>query len=84
MVDPRLSDSESSSQKSLEDCKELAGRLSGMFVGAARNKHKTQILNIVKDGITFAFEDAPKRLPFLVTAILPFVSKLPPSEIITM
>ncbi|KAJ6827296.1 sister-chromatid cohesion protein 3 [Iris pallida] len=67
--------------RSLSDCKDLAARLSGTFVGAARNKHKSDILKIVKDGISFAFMDAPKQLYFLEVAVLPFVSKLPTSDI---
>ncbi|CAL5389986.1 unnamed protein product [Camellia sinensis] len=46
--------------KSFQECKDLAARLSGTFVGAARNKHRSDILKIVKDGIEYAFVDAPK------------------------
>lgn len=78
------SNDESSTSKSLADCRELAVRLSGMFIGAARNKHRAQILKIVKDGISFAYIDAPKQLSFLEASILPFVTKLPTSDIVDM
>eukprot|EP00262_Sarcandra_glabra_P011640 TRINITY_DN2834_c0_g2_i1.p1 TRINITY_DN2834_c0_g2~~TRINITY_DN2834_c0_g2_i1.p1 ORF type:complete len:207 (-),score=51.33 TRINITY_DN2834_c0_g2_i1:171-701(-) len=51
-------------------------------MGAARNKHRSHILKIVKDGVSFAFEDAPKQLPFLEGALLQFVSKLPTSDVL--
>ncbi|CAL5335263.1 unnamed protein product [Camellia sinensis] len=47
-------------KRSFQECKDLAARLSGTFVGAARNKHRSDILKIVKDGIEYAFVDAPK------------------------
>lgn len=53
-----------------------------MFIGAARNKHKSQIMKIVKDGISYAFENAPKQLAFLDCAVFPFVSKLPTPDIL--
>lgn len=68
--------------KSFEECKDLAIRLSGIFIGAARNKHKSDILKIVKEGIEYAFEDAPKQLPFLESAVLQFVSKLPTPDVL--
>ncbi|CAA7398500.1 unnamed protein product [Spirodela intermedia] len=75
-------DDESSTSKSLADCRELAVRLSGTFIGAARNKHRVQVLKIVNDGISFAYIDAPKQLSFLEAAILPFVSKLVTTDIV--
>ncbi|XP_078178938.1 sister-chromatid cohesion protein 3-like [Carex rostrata] len=68
--------------KSLSDCKELASRLSGTFVGAAVNKHKSEIIKIVKDGVEFAFSDAPYLLIFLEVALIPFVSKLPSADVL--
>ncbi|XP_041994459.1 sister-chromatid cohesion protein 3-like isoform X2 [Salvia splendens] len=70
------------SSKQFQECKSLAARLSGPYVGAARNKYKAEILNIVREGINFAFSEAPKQLSFLDGAMLPFVSKLPPSDIL--
>ncbi|XP_047941271.1 sister-chromatid cohesion protein 3 isoform X1 [Salvia hispanica] len=70
------------SSKQFQECKSLAARLSGPYVGAARNKYKAEILNIVREGISFAFSEAPKQLSFLDGAMLPFVSKLPPSDIL--
>lgn len=81
-VDLSMSGNESLASKSYSDCKDLATRLAGTFMGAARNKHKLEILKIVQGGISFAFEDAPKRLPFLEGAVLSFVSKLPTSEVL--
>ncbi|XP_062087056.1 sister-chromatid cohesion protein 3-like isoform X2 [Humulus lupulus] len=72
----------SRSDKYFRDCEELASRLSGTFVGAARNKHRLDILKIVKDGIEHAFVDAPKQLGFLEASVLPFVSKLPTPDIL--
>ncbi|KAI8025496.1 Sister-chromatid cohesion protein 3 [Camellia lanceoleosa] len=68
--------------KSFQECKDLAARLSGTFVGAARNKHRSDILKIVKDGIEYAFVDAPKQLSFLDGAVVHFVSKLPTPDIL--
>ncbi|CAL9060644.1 unnamed protein product, partial [Musa banksii] len=81
-VDLSSGSNESLASKSYSDCKELASRLSATFTGAARNKHKSEILNVVKDGISYAFLEAPKHLSFLEAAVLPFVSKLPTSDIL--
>ncbi|KAH6766345.1 sister-chromatid cohesion protein 3 [Perilla frutescens var. hirtella] len=70
------------SSKKFQECKDLAARLSGSYVGVARNKYKAEILNIVREGINFAFSDAPKQLSFLEGAVLHFVSKLPASDIL--
>ncbi|KAM1228986.1 hypothetical protein ACFX13_008223 [Malus domestica] len=75
-------DDESSASKRFQECKELAARISGMFIGAARNKHRSNILKIVSDGIEYAFLDAPKQLSFLEGAVIHFVSKLPTSDIL--
>ncbi|KAJ4829530.1 hypothetical protein Tsubulata_035680 [Turnera subulata] len=77
LVDLSSSSDQSSSAKSFQDCKDLAARLSGTFMGAARNKHRSDILKIVKDGIEYAFIDAPKQLSFLEAGVLQFVTKLP-------
>ncbi|WOL10689.1 hypothetical protein Cni_G19448 [Canna indica] len=75
-------DDESLMRKSYSDCKALVSGLSTTFIGAARYKHKSEILNIVKDGIPYAFSDAPEHLSFLEVAVLPFVSKLPTLDIL--
>ncbi|KAL9228113.1 hypothetical protein vseg_003727 [Gypsophila vaccaria] len=67
--------------KSFNDFKELGIQLSGTIVGAIRSKHRSDILKIVKDGINYAFADAPKQLSFLVGAVLPFVRKLPLNDL---
>ncbi|ESQ39447.1 hypothetical protein EUTSA_v10001288mg [Eutrema salsugineum] len=72
---------ESRADKFLEECRELAGRLSGMYIGAARNKHRLEILSVVKEGVEFAFRDAPKQLLFLEVAILPFATRLSVADI---
>lgn len=84
MVELSRSDDESLATKSLLECKELATRLSGTFIGAARNKYRLDILNIVTDGIEHAFVDAPKQLSFLEGCVLQFVSKLPTPDILDM
>lgn len=58
--------------------------MSATFAGAARSKHRLRIFEIVKNGIAFAFEDAPKKLSFLEGAVLQFVPKLPVSDIMDM
>ncbi|KAL6564273.1 peptidyl-prolyl cis-trans isomerase precursor [Orobanche minor] len=73
---------ESQSSKSFQECKDLAARLSGSYVGAARNKYKAEILNIVQEGINFAFSHAPRQLSFLDGVLVHFVSKLPAPDII--
>ncbi|KAL3644830.1 peptidyl-prolyl cis-trans isomerase precursor [Castilleja foliolosa] len=73
---------ESLSSKSFQECKDLAARLSGSYVGAARNKYKIEIFNIVKEGINFAFSNAPKQLSFLDGVVMHFVSKLPAPDIL--
>ncbi|CAN1851747.1 Sister-chromatid cohesion protein 3, partial [Linum perenne] len=82
MLDVSRTDDELVTSKSFQDCKDLAGRISGSFAGAARNKHRSDILKIVKDGIDYAFLDAPKQLSFLESVVLHFVSKLPVSDIL--
>lgn len=72
------------SSKKFQECKNLAARLSGSYVGAARNKYKAEILNIVTEGINFAFSEAPKQLSFLDGAMMHFVSKLPAPDILDM
>uniref|UniRef100_A0A1J3K5K3 Sister-chromatid cohesion protein 3 n=1 Tax=Noccaea caerulescens TaxID=107243 RepID=A0A1J3K5K3_NOCCA len=72
---------ESRVDKCLEVCRELAGRLSGMYIGAARNKYRLEILSVVKEGVEFAFRDAPKQLLFLEVAVLPFATRLPVPDI---
>ncbi|EEF41668.1 sister-chromatid cohesion protein 3 isoform X2 [Ricinus communis] len=76
------SDDGSVLRKSFQDCKDLAARLSGTFMGAARNKHRADILKIIKEGIEYAFKDAPKQLSFLESAMLHFVSKLPTPDVL--
>jgi cohesin complex subunit SA-1/2 len=53
-------------------------------MGAARNKHKSDILKIVRDGIEYAFLDAPKQLSFLEGTVVHFVPKLPVIDILEM
>ncbi|KAM7495930.1 hypothetical protein LguiA_020344 [Lonicera macranthoides] len=72
-----VSSDDSLSSKTFQECKDLAIRLSGTFVGGVRNKHRADILKIVKNGIEYAFVDAPKQLSFLEGAVLHFVFKLP-------
>ncbi|XP_057964009.1 sister-chromatid cohesion protein 3 isoform X2 [Malania oleifera] len=79
-----LSKSHDEGMKSFLECKNLAARLSGIFVGAARNKHRTDILQIIKNGIEYAFLDAPKQLSFLESAVLPFISKLPTADVLNI
>ncbi|KAK4558523.1 hypothetical protein RGQ29_008026 [Quercus rubra] len=82
IVELSKSDEEPLTSKSFIECKDLATRLSGTFMGAARNKHRSDILKIVKDGIDYAFVDAPKQLSFLEGAVLHFVSKLPTPDVL--
>ncbi|XP_075642454.1 sister-chromatid cohesion protein 3 [Castanea sativa] len=82
VVELSKSDEEPLTSRSFVECKDLATRLSGTFMGAARNKHRSDILKIVKDGIDYAFVDAPKQLSFLEGAVLHFVSKLPTPDVL--
>ncbi|EOX94906.1 Sister-chromatid cohesion protein 3 [Theobroma cacao] len=75
-VECSKSDDVSLKSQSFQECKNLAARLAGMFIGAARNKHRPEILKIVKEGIEHAFEDAPKQLSFLEASVLHFASRL--------
>ncbi|KZV32380.1 sister-chromatid cohesion protein 3 [Dorcoceras hygrometricum] len=68
--------------KSFQECKDLASRLSGLYAGAARNKYKSEIMNIVKEGINYAFLHAPRHLSFLDGVMLQFISKLPAPDIL--
>ncbi|CAM8979400.1 unnamed protein product [Rhodiola kirilowii] len=67
--------------KSFMDFHDLSIKLAGVFSGTARNKHRQDVLKIVKDCIVYAFVDAPKKLSFLEGAVLHFVSKLPTQDI---
>ncbi|XP_059437429.1 sister-chromatid cohesion protein 3 [Corylus avellana] len=82
MVELSTSDVDPLTSKSFLECKDLGTRLSGTFMGAARNKHRSDILKIVKDGLDYAFVDAPRQLSFLEGAVLHFVSKLPTSDVL--
>ncbi|KAK9945465.1 hypothetical protein M0R45_010980 [Rubus argutus] len=82
MIELSRSDDESLASKHFLEFKELAARLSGTFIGASKNKHKSDILKIVNEGIEYAFIDAPKQLSFLEGAVLHFVSKLPTPDIL--
>ncbi|XP_073008392.1 sister-chromatid cohesion protein 3 isoform X1 [Typha latifolia] len=82
LVDVSGGDNESLISRTHADCKDLATRLSATFTGAARNKHKSEILKIVQAGVSFAFLNAPKQLHFLEVAVLPFVSKLLTSDVL--
>ncbi|XWS76479.1 hypothetical protein CRYUN_Cryun01aG0179800 [Craigia yunnanensis] len=75
-VELSKSDDESLKIESFLECKNLAARLAGIFIGAARNKHRPEILRIVKEGIEYAFQDAPKQLSFLEASVLHFASRL--------
>jgi len=77
MIEASKTDEDWTTSKSFFQCKELASRLSATFLGSARNKHRPNILRIVKEGIAYAFEDAPKKLPFLEGGVLQFALKLP-------
>ncbi|GAB4829713.1 peptidyl-prolyl cis-trans isomerase precursor [Ancistrocladus abbreviatus] len=81
MIQCNNGNDESLANKSFVDCKDLAARLSGTFAGVARNKHRPDILKIVRGGIEHAFADAPMQLSFLEAAVLPFASKLPATDI---
>ncbi|KAH7366553.1 hypothetical protein KP509_18G084600 [Ceratopteris richardii] len=74
-------DEDWSTSRSFLSCKELASKLSATFSGSARNLYKSSILYIVKEGIKYAFLDAPKQLPFLEAGVLQFALKLPPVEL---
>ncbi|TVU23845.1 hypothetical protein EJB05_26228 [Eragrostis curvula] len=67
--------------KAYSECQDLASRLAGSYVGIARNKNKSEILKIIHEGFSFAFADLPKQLSFLEAALLPFVAKLPSTDI---
>lgn len=74
----------SSVNKSFLGCEQLAVQLSGTIVGAAKSKHRLDILKLVKDGVDYAFSDGSERLSFLVGAVVPFVEKLPSTDILDM
>ncbi|KAL8198113.1 hypothetical protein R6Q57_024198 [Mikania cordata] len=77
------SNDESLSSRRLKECKDLASQLSGFFVGAvARENSRTIIINIVKEGLNYAFMDAPKHLSFLTSAVIVFASKLLKNDIL--
>jgi cohesin complex subunit SA-1/2 len=84
MVELSTSEVNPLTSKSFLECKDLGIRLSGTFMGAARNKHRSDISKIVKDGLDYAFVDAPRQLSFLEGAVLHFVSKLPTSDVLDM
>ncbi|KAL9332454.1 hypothetical protein ACSQ67_002064 [Phaseolus vulgaris] len=75
------SENGSSENNPLLGCKDLAAKLSVTFTGAARIKYRPEILKVVRDGIEYAFIDAPKQLSFLEEAVLHFLSKLPAPDL---
>ncbi|PHT68476.1 Sister-chromatid cohesion protein 3 [Capsicum chinense] len=76
-----FSDDDESARKTLQECEDLASGLAKTFGKAARNKCRSDVLNIVTGGIHYAFTDAPKHLSFLDGAVLHFISKLSPPDI---
>ncbi|KAL8262154.1 hypothetical protein R6Q59_026203 [Mikania micrantha] len=79
------SNDDSLSSRRLKECKDLASQLSGFFVGAvARENSRTVIINIVKEGLKYAFMDAPKHLSFLTSAVIVFASKLLKNDILSI
>ncbi|XP_019444128.1 PREDICTED: sister-chromatid cohesion protein 3-like isoform X1 [Lupinus angustifolius] len=82
VVDISGPETDSSDSTSLSGCKDLAAELSGTFIGAELVKHKAVILEIVREGIEYAFVDAPTQLSFLEAAVLQFVPKLPASDVL--
>lgn len=79
-----FSDDDESARKTLQECEDLASGLAKTFGKAARNKCRSDVLNIVTGGIHYAFTDAPKHLSFLDGAVLHFISKLSPPDIMDM
>ncbi|XP_009761977.1 sister-chromatid cohesion protein 3 isoform X2 [Nicotiana tabacum] len=75
------SDDDNSARKTFQECEDLASELAKTFGKAAKNKHRSDVLNIVTGGIQYAFSDAPEHLSFLDGAVLHFISKLPPPDI---
>ncbi|KAK7378918.1 hypothetical protein VNO80_04367 [Phaseolus coccineus] len=75
------SENGSSENNPLLGCKDLAAKLSGTYIGAARIKYRPEILRVVRDGIEYAFIDAPKQLSFLEEAVLHFLPKLPAPDL---
>lgn len=82
MLELGRSEDELLTSKSFLECKDLGLRLSATFTGTARNKHRSEILKIVKDGLDYAFVNAPKQLSFLEVAVLHFVSRLPTADVL--
>lgn len=78
------SDDDNSARKTFQECEDLASELAKTFGKAAKNKHRSDVLNIVTGGIQYAFSDAPEHLSFLDGAVLHFISKLPPPDIMDM
>ncbi|XP_075102276.1 sister-chromatid cohesion protein 3-like isoform X1 [Nicotiana tabacum] len=75
------SDDDNSARRTFQECEDLASELAKTFGKAAKNKHRSDVLNIVTGGIQYAFSDAPEHLSFLDGAVLHFISKLPPPDI---
>ncbi|XP_050365973.1 sister-chromatid cohesion protein 3 [Argentina anserina] len=82
MIELSRGDDESLASKHFQEFQALAAQLSGTFVGASKNKHKSDILKIVNQGVEYAFIDAPKQLSFLEGAVFHFVSKLSTPDIL--
>lgn len=78
------SDDDVSARKTFHECEDLANGLAKTSGKASRNKHRSDLLKIVTGGIQYAFTDAPKHLSFLDGAVLHFISKLPPPDIMDM
>lgn len=76
-----FSDDDETVRKAFHECEDLASGLAKTFGKASRNKNRPDLLNIVRGGIQYAFTDAPKHLSFLDGAVLHFISKLPPPDI---
>ncbi|KAG0566423.1 hypothetical protein KC19_7G062600 [Ceratodon purpureus] len=75
------SDEDVTRSESYVACKELGDRLAGTFFGFQRKEFRPSILGIVKGGIDFALNNAPKRVSFLEVGVLQFAQKLSAADI---
>lgn len=81
MIDRRRRDDESLSKNHFLEFEKLAAQLCRTFLDTSRNTHRSGILEVVNDGIEYAFLDAPKQLSFLQGAVLHVVRRLPTTDI---
>lgn len=82
LEDADVEDTErATSSETFHMCKELASRLSSTLVAFGQKVNRAAALKVASEGLKYAFQDLPQKLPFLEAGVLQFSLKLGLEEI---